>query len=312
MIHLSPDDAREHVLAGRPGPLHVDGRLDLKGLDVAELPSGLHCYELDVSETKLRRLPDDISVECRILLDDCRLLEELPEGLTTGALSLRSCNSLLALPSGLDVWFLDLSACSRFNGWPEHASVNRGSVVLRDCTDLQTLPTWFGTLSQLDLAGCVQLNTIPDGLRVSSWVDVGGTGITALPSSLEGAPLKWRGVTVTEEIAFRPESLTAKRVLAEKNAEMRRVMIERMGYLRFATEAGARVLDEDSDPGGRRQLLRIELEEDEALVGLACSCPSTQRQYLLRVPPATKTCHEAAAWIAGFDDPKLYHPDIET
>jgi hypothetical protein len=25
-----------------------------------------------------------------------------------------------------------------------------------------------------------------------------------------------------------------------------------------------------------------------------------------------KTCHQAAAWMAGFDDPALYSPKIET
>jgi hypothetical protein len=89
-------------------------------------------------------------------------------------------------------------------------------------------------------------------------------------------------------------------------------MMERMGYLKFAQEAQARLLDEDRDRGGTRQLLRIELQADEPLVGLACFCPSTGRQYFLRVPPKMNTCHQAAAWMAGFDDPALYHPEIET
>ena len=89
-------------------------------------------------------------------------------------------------------------------------------------------------------------------------------------------------------------------------------MIERMGYTRFAREANAKVLDEDRDAGGKRQLLRIELQEDEPLVCLSCSCPSTARQYFLRVPPAMTSCHEAAAWIAGFDDASLYRPLVET
>ena len=84
------------------------------------------------------------------------------------------------------------------------------------------------------------------------------------------------------------------------------VMIE------FKAECGHTVRAKDEDAGGPRQLLRIELEGDEPLVGLACCCPSTGRQYFIRVPPATKTCHQAAAWIAGFDDPKLYKPALET
>lgn len=89
-------------------------------------------------------------------------------------------------------------------------------------------------------------------------------------------------------------------------------MIERMGYLRFAREAQARTLDADTDRGGPRALLSIDLNEDEPLVGLLCRCPSTGRQYLLRVPPTMTTCHQAAAWMAGFDDPSMYHPEIET
>jgi hypothetical protein len=129
---------------------------------------------------------------------------------------------------------------------------------------------------------------------------------------LQGAALRWRGVRVEERVAFHPERLTAKEVLEESNAELRRVMIERMGYLRFTQEAGAKVLDQDQDAGGVRQLLSISLPTDEPLVGISCFCPSTQRQYFLRVPPKMKTCHQAAAWMAGFDDPSLYRPLIET
>ena len=89
-------------------------------------------------------------------------------------------------------------------------------------------------------------------------------------------------------------------------------MIERMGYLKFANEAKAVVVDQDTDPGGQRQLLQIELEGDEPLLGLVCHCPSTGRQYFLRVTPNIKKCHAAAAWMAGFDDPEKYKPIVET
>ena len=117
---------------------------------------------------------------------------------------------------------------------------------------------------------------------------------------------------MTRKIALEPETITAAQVLAEKNAELRRVMMERMGYLRFSREVGATELDQDTDAGGMRQLLKIEMDDDEPLVGLACRCPSTDRQYFLRVPPNMETCHQAAAWMAGFDDPSRYRPLIET
>jgi hypothetical protein len=85
-----------------------------------------------------------------------------------------------------------------------------------------------------------------------------------------------------------------------------------MGYQRFVAEAQAQTIDEDTDAGGARRLLRVPLEHDEPLVCLAVLDPSTGRQYLIRVPPGMKTCHQAAAWIAGFDNPDDYQPIAET
>ena len=309
---LSPQDAANAIVGGLLEPITVLGRLDLKEFSRDTLPSGLHCYDLDASDSRLESLPDDIRVESRLVLDNCTALKALPRGLSAGSISLRNCSSLRGLPEGLNTWFLDMTACTQFETWPSKGTIHHGSLILRGCVNIRSLPNWIGRLAHLDLAGCTQLSEIPDGISVSAWVDIGGTQITRLPPSLQGASLRWRGVRIDERIAFHPEQLNASEALAEKNAERRRVMIERMGYVRFAKEAEAEVLDEDKDAGGARQLLFIDLRQDEPLVGLWCRCPSTGRQYFLRVPPKMKRCHDAAAWIAGFDDPKLYRPQIET
>jgi hypothetical protein len=310
---LSPEESSEAIRSGQfRGPAHIPGRLDLTNFAGGSLPAGLHCYELDASGSRLTSLPADLRIDGRLVLDNSPNLVSLPEGLTAGSISLRNCPSLCALPENLSTWFLDMTGCARFETWPSNGTIHHGSLILRGCDGIGSLPTWLGRLSQLDISGCVQLREIPDGIAVSSWVDIGGTGITGLPRSLTGTSLRWRGVPVNERIAFHPEQLTAREALAEKNAEVRRVMIERMGYLRFAQEAKAKILDQDKDGGGVRQLLSIDLREDEPLVGLSCICPSTGRQYLLRVPPTMKTCHQAVAWMAGFDDPSLYRPEIET
>lgn len=307
---MSPEQARQHLERGGPGPISVAGRLDLTGTQLDTLPPGLECYDLDASDSQLRTLPSDICIESRLILDNCSLLSSLPENLTVGSLSARHCNSLCELPEGLSTWFLDLSDSRQFARWPHKATIGAGGVRLRNCVSMRNLPGWFGALAYLDLAGCSQIESLPEGLRVTGWVDVGGTELTSLPNSLAATQLRWRSVPVPQRVAFDPGSISADQALAERNAELRRVMIERMGYLRFSEEAGAQVLDEDTDPGGRRQLLRIDLDDDEPLVGLRCSCPSTGREYLLRVPPDTESCHQA--WIAGFDDPNDYNPVIET
>src|SRR5690606_30979668 len=110
--------------------------------------------------------------------------------------------------------------------------------------------------------GCIQLTEVPASLKVSAWIDVGGTGITGLPKNLADAPVRWRGVPINHRIAFEPDRITAQSVIKERNAEIRRVMIERMGYLKFSKEVGAKVLDTDTDPGGQRQLLKVNLNDD--------------------------------------------------
>ena len=93
---------------------------------------------------------------------------------------------------------------------------------------------------------------------------------------------------------------------------MRRVLLERFGLDRFLREANAEVLDADRDAGGERKLLRVAMAGDEDLVCVLVHCPSTGHQYILRVPPTMKTCREAIAWTAGFDDPDKYRPLLET
>ncbi|MCA9068659.1 MAG: hypothetical protein KDA84_07040, partial [Planctomycetaceae bacterium] len=78
-------------------------------------------------------------------------------------------------------------------------------------------------------------------------------------------------------------------------------------------EAQAEVLDQDRDAqGGDRKLLRVRMKNDEDLVCVSVVCPSTDREYLIRVPPRTKSCRHAVAWTAGFNNPDDYDPEVET
>ncbi len=326
--------ARALILAGRaPAGMRVAGVLDLAGIDtpftlpegmvvrrlvlrgstgLPELPRGLRCYELDARQTMLRRLPDDIAVEYRLDLEGCAALDELPVGLKVGSLVLRDCTALTALPEGLDVYFLDITGCSQLARWPSSGALRIGRLLARGCTRLAALPPWLTNLSQLDVGGCERLTDLPPTLRVTSWIDLAHTGIGWLPASARGAQIRWRGVPIDERIAFRPETITGAEVLEEQNAERRRVLLERMGYEKFLQQIQAQEVHRDHDAGGERRLLRVALGSDEPLVCLAVFCPSTGRQYLLRVPPGMRTCHQAAAWIAGFDNPKAYRPIAES
>jgi hypothetical protein len=56
----------------------------------------------------------------------------------------------------------------------------------------------------------------------------------------------------------------------------------------------------------------VTLTDDEPIVVVSVHCPSTGRQYLVRVPRDTRTGRAAVAWTAGFDNPDDYAPVEET
>ncbi len=307
-IDLSGCDTLETLPDGlKTRCLNLTGCTGLKSL-----PNGLHCNELNLNNTLLHGLPSDLRVDFRLDCSGCVVLETLPVGLKVGSLLLRDCTSLETLPEGLDVSFLDISGCLGMHHWPRHATVQIGRLVARGCMQFTALPDWLTDISQLDLSGCANITDLPPSLRVRSWIDIANTGITSLPPGVANAQIRWRGVTIDRRIAFEPETIQPNEILQTVNVELRRVLMERMGYEVFMAQAKAEVLDTDTDPGGKRSLLRVPIAGDEPLVCLSVSCPSTEREYMLRVPPEIRTCRRAAAWLAGFDNPDEYQPVMET
>lgn len=305
-------------LSGRADLTRLPAGLDVRYLNLSGcagltgLPPGLRCDCLDLSGSGVRSLPPDARVKHKLDLSDCAALEALPEGLRVGTLLLRRCTALTELPSTIHVSSLDLSGCSGLTGWRGPARVRVDHLDVSGCAGLTALPNGMKRLVRLDVSGCTSLTRLPEGLRVVERLELAGSGLRELPDSLASAPLRWRDVPVDERIGFRPETLTVEEIVGERNAERRRVMLERLGYERFFARAAAEELDRDEDAGGERRLLRAAIPHDEAVVCVAVRCPSTGRQYLLRVPPDVRTCRQAAAWMAGFDDPGEYQPVLET
>jgi hypothetical protein len=329
-VPWEPEAATKAILAGTaPDGIAVVGEIDLSESDITrlpsrlrctklildkcthlvEFPSGLECFELQAQDLFITELPS-LKVSYRMDLSGCFRLASIPEDLEVGTLVLRGCTSLVRLPDGLTVNFLDVTSCTALTHLPTHGAVRGGRLLARGCDRLETIPSWLTTVGRLDVSECPLITDLPAGIEITDWLDIGGSGVTSVEDP--DVAIHWRGVHVSHRVAFQPETIQCDEVLRESNLEVRRVLLERLGYARFLEEVGAKELDTDTDPGGKRRLLTVAIPNDEPLVVLAVSCPSTQRQYLLRVPPKTTSCHEAAAWIAGFDDPALYQPLMET
>ncbi|MBT9586916.1 hypothetical protein IV102_26480 [bacterium] len=111
-----------------------------------------------------------------------------------------------------------------------------------------------------------------------------------------------------------PESITIERIVKEENVELRRRLIQRIGWERFTAMAGCKVIATDRDREKmERRLIRLRRKVDgECPVLLEVTCPSTHRKHYLRVPPHISDCESAVAWSFGFDDPADYRPLLET
>ena len=122
----------------------------------------------------------------------------------------------------------------------------------------------------------------------------------------------WHGVRVTREIIEAPETITAAEILATPNAEIRRIMIERVGFDRFILESGAQPAHTDATG----TLYRIDLPNAEplVLVHVTNATPEpdgTSRKFFLRVPPDMARARQAVAWTFGLREDQ-YAPVVES
>jgi hypothetical protein len=298
---------------------HLPRKLEAEAIDVSdceslsELPEKLKCSELTLQRTRVRSLPPGLEVSRRIDATGCEYLQTVG-ALRVPELILHGCTALVQLSDDLRVRHLDVSRCGRLTELPATTAKSLWDLDVSECPSLAELPRGLGQLRTLNLRGCTNLRELPSDTRVHGWIEVADSGIEALPQSLQSAQVVWRGVRVSDRIAFYPDTITVREILRETNVELRRVLLERVGMEWFCANAQAQVLDSDFDSGGERRLLRVVFGggEEEDIVCLEVRCPSTGRKYLLRVPPQTTECARAAAWVAGFNSVRRYRPLAET
>jgi hypothetical protein len=110
----------------------------------------------------------------------------------------------------------------------------------------------------------------------------------------------WHGVRVPQHVIEAPETITVAEIQGEKNAEVRRVMVERMGAGKYLREVNPKVLDVDSLKvvGASTRILLEDPSGEKWLVGTDAS---TKRVYTMAVPRGVRSCSEAHRAISGLD-----------
>lgn len=128
-----------------------------------------------------------------------------------------------------------------------------------------------------------------------------------------------RGVELPPFVIEDPAKITLAEIARQNNVEIRRIMIERMGWDRFLNESKAKPIHSD-DFG---TLYRIEVEpidrwsmrdEPVCLVKVVNSTPEPDgsfKNYILRVNPDCQTARGAVAWTFGMGEDD-YRPEFQT
>jgi internalin A len=113
-----------------------------------------------------------------------------------------------------------------------------------------------------------------------------------------------RGVKLPEEYGqIHPNQWQSQWVLTEKNAELRRVLVQGIGYDRLCQELSAKQIDSWQEYA----LLKIDKAWDwEDIYLLKMTCPSTGFIHALRVPPSLRSAREAIRWVNWDIDPEEF------
>jgi hypothetical protein len=113
----------------------------------------------------------------------------------------------------------------------------------------------------------------------------------------------YRGVSLPEKYQIHPHQWQARWLLEEHNAELRRVLIQGIGYSRICQELHATELDAWQE----YTLLKIDTEVDiEPIYLLKMTCPSTGFIHATRVPPNTSSARQAIRWVNWGVDPEEF------
>ena len=118
------------------------------------------------------------------------------------------------------------------------------------------------------------------------------------------------GVKLPEKYGkVHPDLWQAQWLLSESNAELRRLLIQRIGYARICQELAVTELDSWQE----YTLLSIEFNDDFDREGnakpvylLKMTCPSTGHIHALRVPPDLESAQEAIRWVNWGTDPEEF------
>jgi leucine-rich repeat protein SHOC2 len=248
-------------------------RLNISGNQLTTLPESIgsliHLTILDLDENRFTKLPDSICnlSKLNILnLDDNQLIE-LPKNI--GNLSKLNTlyiryNQLAILPDSI-------------------GDLTNLTVLYLNENNLTKIPTSIGSLHKL------------------TTLDIEGNLLSNLGilNSLDKLrDVYFLGANLPRQYWMNFNEWNPQWLLYEDNVEIKRVLIQQVGYEKICRELNAVEIDSWRE----YTLLRIDVIEryygsEEPMVLLKMTCPSTGHIHILRVPPEMTSAEAAITWV---------------
>lgn len=132
----------------------------------------------------------------------------------------------------------------------------------------------------------------------------------------------WKGIFIETDLWKRKGTISAKEVFEIKNIELRRCMIEMIGYQAFIKRAGnaIEVVHEDANTGAILYRCTIPGDPEQlVVVKVIDGTPYrdengkfTRKEYFIRVPPTMKKCCDAIAWTFEMNPEEYAKLEAET
>jgi len=200
------------------------------------------------------------------------------------------------------LWFKSQHLASRCCWADFYVSVLNCSYSKMRWKTLQSLSRFCGWISPFEKI-CIVCDR-PLHLRFDNQNRLHAEGEPAI-EFIDGYSLySYHGVTLPEKYGkIYPQQWQSQWLLREENAELRRVLIQGIGYARICQELQAIELDNWQE----YTLLKIDNDVDEEPIYLLkMTCPSTSFTHALRVPPERQSAHEAICWVNWGIEPEEF------
>ncbi len=289
--------------------------LDLEGSSITGVPKNIgyltDLKKLNLSYNKIKTIPKSIGNLrnlTHLYLKDTQLTK-LPDSISNLNKLTKLCITdcpLTSLPDSIcdliNLTFLDLAGNELIDIPKNIAKLINLNYLTLDSNNLSKIPDSVFSLCNLGALsiGDSQLSCLTDSITNLSnltYIYLNHNPLTDLSILKELPKLEqviFSFVDLPHRYWTKLSECNPKWLLDEKNAEIRQVLIQQIGYDRICQELDAI----DLDTWREYTLLKIDTDiDEEPMVLLKMTCPSTGHIHILRVPPEMTSAEAAITWV---------------